>query len=129
MKLLDFLQNILLENNLIIIRDKNNNTMQTLSPCVEIDIEEMKDILENKIIEIYREKDVLYIKINTEMKKYFIRLYDYGNGQTLFETDCFDTEEQALQSIDNFNFNINNYQLRLDLMFGYCLVRNLKIGR
>ena len=39
-----------------------------------------------------------------EETKYYIHLFDYENGQAIFESDFFETEEQALEFAKVCNF-------------------------
>lgn len=40
-----------------------------------------------------------------EETKYYIHLFDYENGQAIFESDFFETEEQALEFAKVCNFH------------------------
>lgn len=38
-------------------------------------------------------------------EKYYIHLFDYENGQAIFESDFFETEEQAIEFARGCNFH------------------------
>ena len=41
----------------------------------------------------------------TEKKKYYIHLFDYEQGQAIFESDFFETEGQAIEFAKSCNFH------------------------
>lgn len=63
MKLKELLENVLFENNIVIITDLNYKQIYTINQCFESDIEEIKNYLDYKVVEIFTEEDIIYIKL------------------------------------------------------------------
>lgn len=54
-----------------------------------------------------------------EQDKYYIHLYDYEEGTAIFESDFFDSIEEALEFAKHCNFRVRE-NINVELMYAVC---------
>lgn len=99
------------------MRFYTHNIFGVQNECIIEFLETLK--IDKEVIEKYKQSE-FYHKVQelngaTKKVKYYIHLYDYEEGTAIFESNFFETEQEALDFAKYCNFNVSQ-NINVELM-------------